>query len=233
MIFQVAEECIRLGLRAGAVVFRGIRVGPSGPDLLAEIAAECAAIRARLASPAVIRAAPEVVAFHDIHRRVGANPRREQSSVERLLTYALRRGCLPAINSLVDAYNLVSIRSGCSLGAHDLDRLALPVSLRVLTDAQPFIPLGSLAPAVVNAGEYAYVDGRGSVLCRLDVVQADFSKVTAETANALLIIEATAAHPPEAVRQAFADAVEQVRRHCGGTAEVVAFPYPDERGFCD
>jgi DNA/RNA-binding domain of Phe-tRNA-synthetase-like protein len=227
MIFQVAEECVRLGLRAGAVVFRDIRVGPSGQDLLSEIAEECAGIRARFASEAVMRSAPEVVAFQEIHRRVGRNPRGEQSSVEALLTFAHRRGRLPAVNNLVDAYNLVSVRSGCSLGAHDLDRLVPPVSLRVLTAPQPFVALGSRTPAAVNAGEYAYVDGRGSVLCRLDVVQADFSKITADTANALLIIEATAAHPPEAVRKTFDDAVEQVRRHCGGTAEVVAFPYPD------
>ena len=36
---------------------------------------------------------------------------------------ALRRGDLPLINSLVDAYNLVSVRSLCSLGAHDLDKM--------------------------------------------------------------------------------------------------------------
>jgi DNA/RNA-binding domain of Phe-tRNA-synthetase-like protein len=230
MIFCVFEECVQLGLRAGAVVFRDVRVGPSGPELLAVIAEECARVRARFASAAVVRSSPEVAAFQEIHRRVGANPRREQSSVERLLTFALQRGRLPAINGLVDAYNLVSIRSGCSLGAHDLDRLALPVSLRVLDSPQSFVPLGSLSPAVANAGEYAYVDARGSILCRLDVVQADFSKVTADTVNALLIIEATSAHSAAAVRKTFTDAVELVLRHCGGTAEVVAFPDPDGVG---
>ena len=49
-------------------------------------------------------------------------------------------------------------------------------------------------------------------------------KVTADTVNALLIIEGTAAHPPGALRQTFADAIELVLRCCGGTAEVLAFP---------
>ncbi len=230
MIFSVSEECVRLGLRAGAVVFRNARVGPSGPDLLAEIARECAAVQSRFPTPAAIRSAPAVAAFGEIHRRVGANPRREQPSVERLLAYALKRGTLPAVNSLVDAYNLVSIRSCCSLGAHDLDLIALPVSLRLLTGREPFTPLGSDGPAAVNAGEFGYVDARGSILCRLDVVQADFSKVTADTVNALLIIEATAAHAPADLRKTFADAVELVLRHCGGTAEVAAFPHPDGAG---
>ena len=48
--------------------------------------------------------------------------------------------------------------------------------------------------------------------------------VTTATANVLLIVEGTAAHPPEALRQAFADVAALVTRHCGGTAEVVALP---------
>ena len=130
MIFHVSEECFNLGLRAGAIVFRDVRIGPSSPELRAEIAEECTAIRARYASSAVLRSSPEVAPFHEIHRRVGIHPRRHQSSIESLLSCALRRGSLPVVNALVDAYNLVSIRSGCSLGAHDLDKLLLPVSLR-------------------------------------------------------------------------------------------------------
>jgi DNA/RNA-binding domain of Phe-tRNA-synthetase-like protein len=224
MTFVVAEECVRLGLRAGAVVFRGVRVGLRGPELHAEIAAAVRAVRERFAGPAAVRALPEVAAFHDLLRRAGANPRREQPSVERLLTFALKRGDLPAVNGLVDAYNLASVRSLCSLGAHDLDRIALPVSLRLLTGSEPFIPLGASAPAAVVPGEYGYVDAQDRVLCRLDVLQADFSKVTAATANALLIVEGTATHSPDALRQAFADATELVTRHCGGAAEIVAYP---------
>jgi DNA/RNA-binding domain of Phe-tRNA-synthetase-like protein len=223
MLF-VAEECVRLGLRAGAVVFRGVRVGPRGPELHAEIAADVRAVRARCATPAAVRALPEVAAFHDVLRRAGANPRREQPSVERLLTFALKRGDLPAVNGLVDAYNLASVRSLCSLGAHDLDRIAPPASLRLLTGGEPFTPLGANAPVPVVAGEYGYVDGLGRILCRLDVLQADFSKVTADTAAALLIVEGTAAHSADRLSLAFVDAMELVTRHCGGTAEVVAYP---------
>jgi DNA/RNA-binding domain of Phe-tRNA-synthetase-like protein len=224
MTFAVAEECVRLGLRAGAVVFRGVRVSPRPPELHAEIAAAVREVRERFSGPAAVRALPEVAAFHEVLRRAGANPRREQPSVERLLTFALKRGDLPAVNGLVDAYNLASVRSLCSLGAHDLDRIVPPVSLRLLTGDEPFTPLGAAAPAAVVPGEYGYVDAAGRVLCRLDVLQADFSKVTADTANTLLIVEGTAAHAPETLRQAFADVAALVTRHCGGTAEAVALP---------
>lgn len=224
MNFRVDDECLRLGLRAGAIVFRGVSVGPSRPELVEEITREAAAIRQRFAGPDQVRAAPEVVAFQELLRKVGVNPRREQSSVEKLLTFALKRGALPAINSLVDTYNLVSIRTGCSLGAHDIDRIVLPVLLQVVKTPMPFTPLGGGHEAVVRPGEYAYLDARDRVLCRLDVIQADFSKVTGETTSALLILEATASHPPHALRDAFTQAAAEVVRHCGGTAEVIAFP---------
>jgi DNA/RNA-binding domain of Phe-tRNA-synthetase-like protein len=182
------------------------------------------AVRARFADGAAVRATPEVAAFAELLRSVGVKGRREQPSVERLLGVALKRGELPAINSLVDAYNLVSVRSLCSLGAHDLDTLALPVTLRLLTGTESFTPLGREAPVPVTAGEYGYVDARNRLLCRLDVLQAEFSKVSEGTTNALVIVEGTASHAPETLRGALAEAVEEVQRWCGGEAEVVALP---------
>jgi DNA/RNA-binding domain of Phe-tRNA-synthetase-like protein len=230
MDFIVAPECVQLGLRAGAVVCRGVRVTAAGPALRSEIAAEVQAVRAQFADVPAVRSAPAVVGFQDLLRKVGVNPRREAPSVERLLTLALKRGDLPAINSLVDAYNLVSVRSCCSLGAHDLDRITPPIALRLLTGRETFTPLGSDTVAAVTPGEYGYVDAANRVLCRLDLLQAEFSKVTERTTNALLIIEGTIAHPPDLLRQACADVIELVTRHCGGTAEVVAFPRVGEGG---
>jgi DNA/RNA-binding domain of Phe-tRNA-synthetase-like protein len=68
------------------------------------------------------------------------------------------------------------------------------------------------------------VDAANRLLCRLDVLQADFSKVTEATENVLLIVEGTADHSAEVLRQAIADVIEIVIRYCGGTAEVVSFP---------
>jgi len=224
MTFMVTDECRCLGLRAGAVVFRDPCIGARDAALHEAIVGEAQAAASRYASSEAIRALPEVVAFRELLRQVGVNPRREQPSVERLLNYALKRGDLPAINSLVDAYNLVSIRSLCSLGAHDLDKFDMPVSLRLLTGNESFTPLGSDKQVSINPGEYAYVDARNRVLCRLDVLQAEFSKVTPATTNALLIVEGTTAHAADHLRRTVADVIELVTRHCGGTAEVAAWP---------
>jgi DNA/RNA-binding domain of Phe-tRNA-synthetase-like protein len=225
MTFRIAEECLQLGLRAGAIVFRNLVIAAASAELRAEINQAIQAVRDTFVGHAAVRSCPEVAAFQQLHRRAGVNPRKEQSSVERLLLLALKRGELPAINSLVDAYNLVSLRTRCSLGAHDLNAIALPVSLRLLTGQESFTPLGENAPAAVRPGEYGYVDAANRLLCRLDVRQADFSKVTQRTRNVLLIVEGTAEHDPEALRRAVEDVIEVVMRYCGGTAEMAA-PLP-------
>jgi DNA/RNA-binding domain of Phe-tRNA-synthetase-like protein len=225
-MFKVSEDCIQLGLRAGAIVFRNVCIAATSPALRAEIAHEVQAIQAKFASPDAVRALPEVIGFQELLRKVGVNPRKEQPSVERLLNYALKRADLPAINSLVDAYNLISVRSMCSLGAHDLDRLALPVTLRLLTGQESFTPLGRATETAITPAEYGYVDAANRVLCRLDLLQAEFSKVTTGTSHVLLLVEGTTAHAADAVRQAFAEVMARVTHHCGGTAEVAAFPIP-------
>lgn len=224
MSFVVSDDCVQLGLHAGAILFRDVNVTTTSPPLRAVIAEEVRSIQARIPDVKAVRAVPEVVFFQEILRKVGVNPKRDQSSIERLLSFALKRSDLPAINSLVDAYNLVSIRTGCSLGAHDLDQIATPVSLRLLTGSESFTPLGRDSPEAVVAGEFGYVDADQRVLCRLDVVQADFSKVTTQTRNVLLIVEGTSKHSPAIIRQAFSETIEQVTLSCGGTAEIVAFP---------
>ena len=224
MDFIVADDCFRLGLRAGAIMFRNVRVTASSSAQRAEMADAAAAVQARFSNASAIRADPHVASFRAILQQVGANTKKDQPSLERLLSFAHKRGDLPAINNLVDAYNLVSVRSSCSLGAHDLDRITLPVALRLLDGSETFTPLGTDRPAPVTAGEYGYVDASNRLLCRLDVLQADFSKVTEATVNALLIVEGTVAHSAQDLRNAFAEVIELVTHYCGGTGEVISFP---------
>jgi DNA/RNA-binding domain of Phe-tRNA-synthetase-like protein len=219
MTFFVAEECVQLGMRAGAIVFRDLHITPASPELRTEIDREIQTVRDQFADAAAVRSCPEVAAFQELHRRVGVKPRKEQSSIERLLLLALKRGELPAINCLVDAYNLASLRTRCSLGAHDLDAISLPVTLCLLTGQESFTPLGETTPAAVVPGEYGYVDAANRLLCRLDVRQADFCKVTELTRDVLLIVEGTAEHVPDVLRRAFAEVIEVVTRYCDGRTE--------------
>jgi DNA/RNA-binding domain of Phe-tRNA-synthetase-like protein len=224
MIFKVSPSCANLGLRAGAIVFRGLRVVRVHPQLQKDVACEAVAMRLQFPDEGSIRSHPHVAAFHDLLHKVDVDSRNTTPSVHRLLSSLLKKDALPVINSLVDAYNLLSVRSLCSLGAHDLDKITSPVELRLLTGRETFVPLGQNELQPIRAGEYGYLDGAGRVLCRMDVLQADFSKVTTETTNALVIIEGTRDHGASVLRDAFTEAMELIPRYCGGTGEIIAMP---------
>ena len=223
-VFQVSDACRRLGLRAGAIVFRGIRIGTSAAALKHLIEREILEVKDRFPTPAALRSSPEIVRLHSLFRGVGVNPRRVQPACERLIQMALKRGRLAQINNLVDAYNLMSVRSLCSLGAHDLDTLALPIQLRLLEGDEEFIPMGSHEKEACAAGEFAYVDSASRVICRLDVRQAEFSKITQESDSVLLIIGATTALSFARLEILFSETRELITKYCGGTCRSVHFP---------
>ena len=223
-LLTVSEECRAIGLRSGAIVFRGVKVGVSPVELQEEIASSVAEIGATFSSTAEIRSLPEVVKFREILKCVGINPRKHSPTIEILMQMAMKRGTLPAINNLVDAYNLVSLRTHCSMGAHDLDQIEVPVELRILEAPCRFTPLGTSAKVEIPAGEFGYVDARQRVLCRLDVQQADFSKVTSATSSVLLIIEGTTFHTPAHLEESFEETIAIISRYCGGRVEKLVKP---------
>src|SRR5258708_13027735 len=74
------------------------------------------------------------------------------------------------------------------MGAHDLDRLELPIAFRRTTQLDTFQPLGTVEGQDVRE-EFGYVDVRGRVICRMDVLQCDWSKVTNSTRNVVFFIQ--------------------------------------------
>lgn len=222
--FLVSSDCRNLGLRAGALVLRGVHIADLSAELQAEIDSEIRKVRREFASPQEIRALPELLKLYEVLRGVGVKPRSHPPSTQKLLEFAWKHGTLPRVNNLVDAYNLISLRTRCSLGAHDLDRIELPVELRLFRGDEQFRPLGSDADKPVRRGEFGYVDAKDRIICRLDSLQAEFSKVTVETTSALLIIEASTTYEPAQLQQIFALTTTIINRYCGGTSEIVALP---------
>lgn len=211
--FSVDPRCRELGLRAAGLVFDAVRVAPSNADLRAAITREVAA-----RSPAIeaAQSGPELTALHGILRSVGTTPRKTPPAVQRLRQLALKRKDLPVINNVVDSYNLVSVRTACCLGAHDVAMLRFPVVLRLLRGDEEFTPLGHTTPEPAVPGEFAYVDALNRVICRLDVMQADFSKVRDTTTAVFVVVEATSAHQPGALIAAAEDVTQMITQHCGG-----------------
>ncbi|MCH2210184.1 MAG: hypothetical protein MK110_02705 [Fuerstiella sp.] len=212
--FVVRQECTDLGLRARGIVLCDLKIRPASGELRAAIGHEVDRITQEFRSPAEIRAIPEVLRVREIMRAVGVKPKNHPPSIQKLLEFSWKRRSLMTINNLVDVYNLMSLRTRCSIGAHDLGTLELPVELRLFQGTEMFRPLGADADREVNRGEFGYVDAKDRVVCRLDSMQADFSKITRSTTNALLIIESTTEHSNDQLDQLVSETLSAITLHC-------------------
>nr|MDA8235979.1 phenylalanine--tRNA ligase beta subunit-related protein [Clostridia bacterium] len=67
-----------------------------------------------------------------------------------LLEFLAQRERLMQINALVDLYNLVSLKYGLALGAHDMAKVDGLVSFSVTTGQEVFYPLGATEPVPVS-----------------------------------------------------------------------------------
>ena len=151
---------------------------------------------------------PIIQGFRALRKAIGRSARKYPCSIDSLIGLLHRRGTLPTIHPIVDIYNLVSLESRLTLGAHDLDCVQGNITLRIVSGDEPFVPLGSSRREPVQAGEYAYVDDAGDVLCRMDYKQCDKSKLTPATTRCLVILQGNANTPMSLLEQAKARLVE-------------------------
>jgi DNA/RNA-binding domain of Phe-tRNA-synthetase-like protein len=110
-----------------------------------------------------------IAAWRAAYKGFGIKKTSYRSSVERLVKRVKSGERLPAVNTLVDIYNLVSLRHVLCCGADDLDRLAPPLAFRFARAGDSFVDMGAEAGEGPNdppkEGEVVYADSR-HVLCR-------------------------------------------------------------------
>ena len=197
----VTPEASALGLAAGYVVVDPIRSAPLSEEFYEFQRSICGQLATEY-TPEFVAADPIIRGFRALRTAIGRSPRKRPCSIESLIGLLHRRGGLPQIHPIVDIYNLVSLETRLTLGAHDLDRVTGNITLRIVAGDEPFTPLGSDQREPVQAGEYAYVDDAGDVLCRLDYKQCDKTKLTDATSRCLVILQGNPNTPLESLDRA-------------------------------
>lgn len=157
---------------------------------------------------------PEIQDWRRAYKGFGVKKTSYRSSVERLVKNVLADRALPRVNSLVDAYNLVSLAYLVPIGADDLDKVVGSVCFRPARPGDSFIALGGEARGddPPKTGEIVYADDE-KVLCRRwNWYQDARSPVTDTTARAILTVQAQATADVEAAAEALCDALAA---YCG------------------
>jgi DNA/RNA-binding domain of Phe-tRNA-synthetase-like protein len=172
---------------------------------------------------------PYIATWREAYRRFGAKPKDYPSSVENLTRRVLNGATIGHINELVDIYNTISLRHILPAGGEDLDKIVGDILLTRAGDDEPTVLLlGEKEARAPHADEIIYKDEAGAICRRWNWKEADRTKLTQETKNAFLVIEALPPVSRATVETAIHELADVVKQYCGGTVST-AFLDKDNR----
>ena len=183
-----------------------VKNSPSDAALWQEIAAEEAAVKATCRIEEINKWAP-IKATRTAYKRLGKDPNRYRPSAEALRRRILRDLPLYRIDTLVDLINLVSIRSGYSIGGFDADKIEGDLTLGVGREGELYQGIGR---GVLNiAGLPVYRDRVGGI--GTPTSDEERTKISMETTSLLMIINGYSGS--EGLSEAGEYAIDLLRRY--------------------
>ena len=127
---------------ACAAIQCNVKIEDSPAALLAEIEAQCQQMQAQLKAED-IHANPAILATRDAYKALGKEPSRYRPSAEALFRRVLNGKGLYHVNNVVDLLNLVSIRTGFSIGGWDSDNIeGEGITLGIGRADEPYAAIG-------------------------------------------------------------------------------------------
>ena len=183
-----------------------VKNSPSDGALWQEIAAEEASVKAACRLEEVNKWAP-IKATRTAYKRLGKDPNRYRPSAEALRRRILRELPLYRIDTLVDLINLVSIRTGYSIGGFDADKIEGALTLGVGREGERYEGIGR---GLLNiAGLPVYRDQVGGI--GTPTSDEERTKISLETTSLLMIINGYSGS--EGLKEAGDYALDLLRRY--------------------
>ena len=159
----------------------------------------------------------EIACWRDAYRVFGSKPKEYPSSLESVMRRVLKENQLPSINPLVNIYNAMSLFSLLPAGGEDIDKIKGGISLTYASSAEaPIKLLGDDKEEAPYEGEIIYKDEVGALCRRWNWREAERTKLTYETKNAILVLEAIIPLKKEELKNALEKMKEYIEGYCGG-----------------
>lgn len=202
------------GLKANLRAFTGVTVARSSPALeeLRRIVAEEVKSTYTLET---LKDVPTFRAYRDFFWRVGIDPTKIRPAAEALIRRILANKPIPTINTLVDAYNLASIRTGIALAAFDQNKARGGFRMRHAEAGEEFLGIGMDKPMRLAGVEVVVADAE-KLVAVYPYRDAESSKVTEDTKNLILMVCGCPGIDDGNLATAENVAVEIILSICGG-----------------
>jgi len=184
---QIREACPQLKL---AIITCEVQNSNTSPDLWHEMETEIELFLSNY-SLEDINKRPEIAATRKIYKILGKDPNRYRPSAEALCRRIIRNIPIYQVSTLVDIINLVSIRSGFSIGGFDCEKIQGNIELGVGTSEDQFEAIGR---GLLNVeGLPLYRDEAGGI--GTPTSDNERTKITDSTTRLLMIINGYSGKP--------------------------------------
>ena len=162
---------------------------------------------------------PTFRAYRDFFWRVGIDPTKNRPAAEALIRRILGGRTIPRINTLVDAYNLASIKTEIALAAFDADKLKGELLMRFAEKGEKFLGIGMEKPMLLQGGEIVVSDSE-KLVAIYPYRDADSTKITEKTKNVMLLVCGVPGIGEETLQNAAQVALEYITRFCHGEGKI-------------
>lgn len=204
----------------GVVVARGLDNSGQFNELTELVRSAESDMRSNLAGITVSQH-PHVAPWREAYRAFGAKPKKYPSSIENLLKRVLKGEELRPINPLVDLYNVVSLRHLIPAGGEDLSQMHGDLRLRIAGDDESAVTmLGEREARPPYSKEVIYADDIGAICRRWNWKEADRTKLTIDTTEAILVLEILPPVERATLDSAMADLTSLIQQFCGGAVQL-------------
>jgi lysyl-tRNA synthetase class 1 len=187
---EIAGEVVSKypNFRAGIIVLRGVKNSKEVKEITSLLRSTENELREKFASVEPITI-PQLKAWRDAYAAFNGDPAKNKPSVDALVRRVLNKNSLPNINALVDLYNYISIKYLLPAGGDDLDKVEGKVRLCIANGSEDFFMIGGKMKEHPNSGEIIYRDDKDVLCRRWNWREADKTKFTENTKNAVIYIE--------------------------------------------
>jgi len=159
---------------------------------------------------------PKINSWRGAYSSFGAKPKKYKSSVESLYRMVLKGLDLRHINKIVDLYNYISLKRMIPAGGDDMAKVDGDIILKFAAGNEPFTALNSTEIETAKEGEVVYADSK-EVLCRRwNWRECDKTKMTEETKDVILVVEALPPVTSEELEEVEEDLSRLIIKYCGG-----------------
>ena len=158
---------------------------------------------------------PTFRAYRTFFWSIGIDPTKTRPAAEALTRRILAGKTLPCINTLVDTYNLASIKTRIAIATFDTDKLDGKLLMRFAKEGEQILGIGMEKPLILKGREIIISD-QEKLIAVYPHRDADNTKVTEKTENVPIVVCGVPGITEEVLESASDLTLEYITRFCSG-----------------